>query len=97
MNLGQKIKQIRINEGLTQKKFCELINLPLSTLLKYEAGKFEPGGTALTNIVKHERFNKYMMWLMTDQTNEAVGQISPTLSPDGQDNKTLSQSERKTG
>lgn len=97
MNLGQKIKQIRIYEGLKQQEFCDLIDLPINTLKKYEGGHFEPGGNALTNILKHERFSKYMMWLMTGKTNEAIGQISPTLSPDGQENSKQHQLRRKIG
>lgn len=47
MKLSEKIKALREAEGLSQSKFCEIIELPLSTLKKYEGGNFEPGGTAL--------------------------------------------------
>ncbi|EOU0158476.1 transcriptional regulator, partial [Escherichia coli] len=43
------------------------------------------------------RFFKYMNWLMTGKTNEAAGQISPSLSPDGPENTSSSQKPRKTG
>ncbi|EPT2213192.1 transcriptional regulator, partial [Escherichia coli] len=43
------------------------------------------------------RFFKYMNWLMTGKTNEAAGQISPTLSPDGPESTSPSQKVRKTG
>ncbi|PAV01213.1 transcriptional regulator [Arsenophonus sp. ENCA] len=97
MNLGKKIKLLRMYEGLTQKEFCELIDLPINTLKKYEGGHFEPGGNALANIVKHPRFDKYLMWLMTNRTNEKIGQISPILSPGGLEITTSGHSDQKTG
>ncbi|MBG0750121.1 hypothetical protein Q7O_004089 [Pectobacterium carotovorum subsp. carotovorum PCCS1] len=42
-------------------------------------------------------FEKYALWLMTDKTAPTAGQVSPSLSPDGQDSKTSSRSTRKTG
>lgn len=38
MKLSEKIKAIRIAEGLSQNQLCELIDLPRSTLSKYESG-----------------------------------------------------------
>lgn len=34
MKLSEKIKALREAEGLSQSKFCEIIELPLSTLKK---------------------------------------------------------------
>lgn len=85
MKLSEKIKAIRTAEGLSQTKFCEIMEMSISTLKKYEGGHAEPGGGALTKITQHPRFEKYTLWLMTDKTLEAVGQISPVLSPNGQD------------
>ncbi len=42
-------------------------------------------------------FEKYTLWLMTDKTAPIAGQVSPSLSPDGQDNITSSRSTRKIG
>lgn len=67
MKLSEKIKALREAEGLSQSKFCEIIELPLSTLKKYEGGNFEPGGTALLKITMHPTFQKYALWLMTDK------------------------------
>ncbi|WGM08256.1 helix-turn-helix transcriptional regulator (plasmid) [Arsenophonus nasoniae] len=83
MKLSDKIKAIRIAEGLSQNQLCELIGLPRSTLSKYESGLFEPGGNALLKYTKHPLFSKYTMWLMTDTTNPEVGQIEPAFSLDG--------------
>ncbi|WP_435954087.1 helix-turn-helix domain-containing protein [Dryocola sp. BD626] len=77
MKLSEKIKEIRESEGLSQAKFCDIIGLSVSTLKKYEGGKFEPGGDALTKITHHPRFMKYTLWLMTDQIAPESGQVSP--------------------
>ena len=80
MKLSEKIKALREAEGLSQSKFCEIIELPLSTLKKYEGGNFEPGGTALLKITMHPTFQKYALWLMTDKTAPDAGQIAPALA-----------------
>ena len=46
---------------------------------------------------KVHMFEKYTLWLMTDKTAPIAGQVSPSLSPDGQDNITSSRSTRKIG
>lgn len=97
MTLSEKIKSIRRAEGLSQSQFCELIDLSINTLKKYEGGHFEPGGNALTKITQHPRFEKYTLWLMTDKTSEAAGQISPALSPDGHDDTSDHQKGQKAG
>ncbi|CAK0669535.1 TPA: helix-turn-helix domain-containing protein [Escherichia coli] len=98
MFIGEKIRVIRESEGLTREEFCELIDVPIGTLRRYETGRIENvGGEALVKIVNHPRFFKYMNWLMTGKTNEAAGQISPTLSPDGPESTSPSQKVRKTG
>ncbi|CNI40708.1 helix-turn-helix domain-containing protein [Yersinia mollaretii] len=97
MTLCEKIKAIRSVEGLSKAKFCELTGIPLSTLEKYDMGKFEPGGTALIKITQHPQFTKYTLWLMTGTEAPESGQISPALSPDGQENISKNQSDRKVG
>lgn len=97
MTLSEKIKSIRQAEGLSQSQFCELIDLSINTLKKYEGGHFEPGGNALTKITNHPRFEKYTMWLMNGKTAEAAGQISPALSPVGLGNTSDHQDGQKVG
>lgn len=84
MKLSEKIRLIRNAESLSQAKFCEIIGLPISTLKKYEMGKFEPGGDALTKITQHPRFQKYTLWLMADITALESGQIAPALKDEKQ-------------
>ncbi|EBK3087223.1 helix-turn-helix transcriptional regulator [Salmonella enterica] len=95
--LGEKLKAIRESEELSQAKFANLTGISISTIKKYEVGILEPGGITLIKITKHPQFKKYTTWLMSDETNEAAGQISPSLSPDGQKRILPSQTFRKTG
>ncbi|MBL5901424.1 helix-turn-helix transcriptional regulator [Lelliottia amnigena] len=85
MQLSEKIRKIRISEGLTQAKFCEITQLPMGTLKRYEGGKSEPSVGALLHITQHPMFKKYALWLTTDETAPEIGQISPQCSPDSQD------------
>lgn len=97
MKLSEKMKLIREAEGLSQNNFCEIIGLSINTLKKYEGGKFEPGGDALIKMTQHPRFTKYTLWLMTDQIAPESGQISPALSPDGQDKISSPRKGQKAG
>ncbi|EOL9163620.1 helix-turn-helix domain-containing protein [Escherichia coli] len=79
MKLGEKLKAIRAAEGLSQNEFCEVIDLSINTLRKYETGGYEPGGSALVKIAQHPRFQKYTLWLMSDITAPEAGQIAPVI------------------
>ncbi|MFP7605282.1 helix-turn-helix domain-containing protein [Serratia quinivorans] len=81
---AEKLKLIRKAEGLTQATFANEVGLGLSTVRNYETGQREVGLSIVDKVINHPRFEKYMMWLMSDKTSEAAGQISPTLSPNGQ-------------
>ncbi|MCT8345173.1 helix-turn-helix domain-containing protein [Photorhabdus kleinii] len=94
---GEKIKAIRVAEGLSQAKFCKITELSVSTLEKYEGGNFEPGANALAKITQNPQFEKYTLWLMTDKTSKAAGQISPALSHDRCDDISDNQSGQKVG
>lgn len=88
---------MREAEGLSQAKFCKIIDLPLSTLKKYETGNFEPGGNALLKITTHPQFQKYTLWLMTDKTAPQAGQIAPALAHIGPNVTKSDRSEKQTG
>ncbi|CAH6661027.1 helix-turn-helix domain-containing protein [Pseudocitrobacter vendiensis] len=83
MQLSEKIRLIRISEDLTQIKFCEITQLAMGTLKRYEGGKSEPSVKALLQITTNPRFKKYALWLTTDETAPEIGQISPALSLNG--------------
>lgn len=96
MLIYEKLKAIRNAEKLTQTDLCQLLDFSISTLKKYETGVIEPGASALLKYTSHPRFHKYSLWLMTDQTSEIAGQISPPLSPDGAGNSEAVQVSIKT-
>ncbi|MCL6716112.1 helix-turn-helix domain-containing protein [Klebsiella sp. T2.Ur] len=97
MKLSEKIKAIRMAEGLSQNQLCQIIDLPRSTLSKYESGLFEPGGNALIKYTTHPRFQKYTLWLMTDKTAPQAGQIAPALAHIGPESTESDQSGKQTG
>ena len=42
MDIGAKIKELRIEKDLTQEKLAELLNIDKSTIAKYETNDREP-------------------------------------------------------
>lgn len=88
---------MRKAEGLTQAAFAELAGIDLGTIKNYESGKRGVGLAVIERVLKVQDFKKYTLWLMTDETNEAAGQISPVLSLDGQGNTSNRQTKRGAG
>ncbi|MEQ5135828.1 helix-turn-helix transcriptional regulator [Providencia alcalifaciens] len=97
IDYSQKLLAIRKAEKLTQQQFSDLTGISLSSIKKYETSHQPAGASTMEAVINNQRFKKYALWLAIGETSESIGQISPTLSPDGQGNKTLSHSERKTG
>lgn len=96
-NHGKKLRAIRIAEGLTQASFAQMLDIGLGTVKNYEVGQKDVGLSVVDKVSNHPRFEKYTLWLMTDKTAPAAGQIAPPLSPDGQDDTKSSQSGQKAG
>ena len=80
MNLIQKIKCILKDEGLSQRQFADLIDVPLGSLEFYLREKREPSHTFLLKITNHSQFQKYTLWLMTGTTAPESGQVCPAFS-----------------
>lgn len=96
--IGEKIRAIRDSEGLTRKQFFELTGILEETQKLYELGRRENIGVeTVMKITNHPRFKKYTTWLMNGETNEAAGQISPALSPNGCENTSKPQGTKKVG
>lgn len=93
----KKLKEIRISEGLSQSALAELTGIHIGTIKNYELGKRGVGLNVIDQILKTKDFKKYTMWLMTGETHEAIGQISPSLSPDGPESTSKTQEISKTG
>ena len=47
---GEKIRELRISENLSQEQLAELASLNRVTIAKYESGRVEPGAHALSRI-----------------------------------------------
>ncbi|WP_336797933.1 helix-turn-helix domain-containing protein [Erwinia aphidicola] len=96
--LGKKIREVRDSEGLSREEFAALTGIPAGTQKHYEMGRRESiGSEILMKITQHPRFQKYALWLMTDTTSEAAGQVSPALSPDGQKSISNDLKDQKAG
>lgn len=91
----EKLTQIRKAEGLTQAKLSEETGISLSAIKNYETGQKDVGLIIVSKFTNHPRFKKYTLWLMSGETNEAAGQISPALSPSGCENTSKSQKTKK--
>jgi transcriptional regulator with XRE-family HTH domain len=77
MDFPAQLKALRNAEGLTQREFCELLGLSISTWKKYEAGITEMGVAPFLKVANHPRFKKYALWLTTGAAAPGCDQISP--------------------
>lgn len=73
---GDKFKLIRNSLNLSQTAFADLVGIPLSSYKKNEGGN-EVGSSALQKVASHPDCLKYALWLLTNTTNIAAGQIAP--------------------
>lgn len=96
-SIGDKIKLIRESERLNRKQLAEIVDIPYSSLSYYESGRTTPDVTVVMKLLNHSRFKKYLMWFMSEEIAPEAGQIAPVLAHFGQDETTLSPSDKKTG
>ncbi|MOA28275.1 hypothetical protein D3C78_1492040 [compost metagenome] len=81
MELFEKLKAIRLREGLTQMELCQETGINISTWKSYELmRRKEVSSLELLKLTKHPRFMKYALWLVTDTTAPPCGQISAVQS-----------------
>ncbi|EPK1685560.1 helix-turn-helix domain-containing protein [Klebsiella aerogenes] len=97
MQIPEKLKAIRKAEGLSQTAFCQLLDMSISSVKKYETGIIEPGGSVLMHILQHQRFQKYTLWVMSGKTAPQAGQIAPALAHIGPESTESDQSGKQTG
>ena len=77
MIISEKTKRIRLALEMSQPKFAEMVDIPLSTYKKYEQDQREMVGVNLEKILSHPECQKYVLWFMTGKTDPSVGQIAP--------------------
>lgn len=63
-NIGTKIKQVRIKNLLTQKKFADKLGIIQQHLYRYEAGLITPGVTILRKL--RVEFEVDLNWLLAE-------------------------------
>jgi transcriptional regulator with XRE-family HTH domain len=80
---GNKIRAIRMAEGITQAVMARECSLALSSLRNIESGGDGVGLKTIERIVRTARFEKYTLWMMIGKTTEAAGQVSPALTHSG--------------
>ena len=80
MQIGRKVKAIRLNEGFNQDKFSNLIDIPVDSLRSYEIGRRKIGEENMVKIAMNKKLKKYAYWLITDEVLPESGQISPDFS-----------------
>jgi len=81
--IEQKLLAVRKAERLTQKTLSELTGISLGTIKNYERGFNSVGLQTVELILRLPSMEKYALWIMTDKTAPAAGQVCPALSPDG--------------
>jgi len=78
IHICEKLKLIRVTEGLTRPQFFDETGISPDTMKNWETKKSNSvASDKLELITKSARFNKYALWLITDQTAPEIGQISP--------------------
>lgn len=80
MNIGKRIRAVRLSEGLSQSQFCQLVDMSIVSLRNYELGKRTVNEINLIKITSCERFDKYAYWLLTGKTLPESGQVCPAFS-----------------
>ena len=74
-DLAKRIRLIREAETSGRAEFSQLIGISKKTIEGMEQTGRTPKGELLEAVCK--QWPKYTLWLMTDQTDEANGQVSP--------------------
>lgn len=67
-SIGQRIKDLRKSNNLTQKEFAKIINLSQGRLSELEQNKTKPSSDTLISICQH--FKISINWLLTGENIE---------------------------
>ncbi|GAB3342348.1 hypothetical protein ACFO0E_13310 [Chromohalobacter beijerinckii] len=76
-DLAKKIREIREVETSGRAEFSQVVGIAKKTLEGIEQTGRVPKGDLLQAICS--QWPQYTLWLMTDQVNEAAGQVSPEI------------------
>lgn len=78
MTIGERIKEVRKEKGLTQKKLGELSGIAESNIRKYENGKQNPKIETIQKIASALEINEYELQGIT--TQDIIKSLSETTS-----------------
>ena len=95
MSMGKRLKSILLEEGVSQRQFSEVIQIPLRSLEAVVGETRKPSSDLLAKIGKHEQFRKYTMWLLTGEVQPGTGQVCPSFSIQEQCGLAVSKSQKK--
>lgn len=65
MTIGERIKEVRKNEKLTQQEFADRLNLKRNTVGSYEVNVVEPSDRTIKDICREFKVNE--KWLRTGE------------------------------
>lgn len=69
MECYQRIKNLRIDNDLTQEQMGKIIGVSQRTISHYESGKREPGITEIKRYAKHFNVSTDYIMCLTDEPN----------------------------
>lgn len=71
MNFGERLKELRLENGLTQLQLAEMLDISKSNISKYEAGSIEPNLEIITKVaIRFGVITDYLLGL----TNNRIGE-----------------------
>ena len=99
MSIGEIIKKIRIEKGMTQKQLGEKIGMAESNIRKYESGKLNPKLQTLEKFAKGLEVPvsalRTDLEILTDETLHKLTKISDAVLASIEDEKSLIEDFRK--
>lgn len=84
MTLGQKIKKLRVDKGLTQKELADQVHITFQTVSKWEKDENEPDVSTLRELAK--LFDCSMDYLLSEDEEEQAKEepevvVAPVVTP----------------
>lgn len=72
MNFGERFKELRLENGLTQFQLAEMLDISKSNISKYEAGSIEPNLEIMTKIaIRFGVTTDYLLGLTNNRSGES--------------------------
>ena len=77
MTLGQKLRKLRNDKGITQKDLADQLHVTFQTISKWESDKNEPDLATLKEIANY--FNVTLDYIASDKEAQKVEKIEKEL------------------